>query len=91
MVFDIFSPQVVISSVSVLEMRHILKLRPAIYWLNYSKTVKFYSTATPKPVTEPSSSTTATSSSNIKQNEYFDVVVCGGGMVGTAMALALGN
>ena len=68
------------------EMKHMLKLRPAVYWLSCSKSVKLYSTASSsKPEPSPSSS------SGVKQNEYFDVVVCGGGMVGTAMALALGK
>lgn len=63
-------------------MTHILvrKLRP----LQLHLFVKYSST---------SSQTKAhsTSSQSLPKNEYFDVVISGGGMVGTSMALALGK
>jgi hypothetical protein len=36
-------------------------------------------------------SSTSTTTVNIKQGEdFYDIVICGGGMVGTAMACAIG-
>jgi hypothetical protein len=62
-----------------------------------SNRIRFYSSSSPQSSTTSSTAdnkTTANenataSSSSIRANDYFDVVVCGGGMVGTAMAYAL--
>ena len=57
------------------------------YWLNVHRkattsSLRLYSTA--KVNEDPKMS-------SHKSNDYFDIVVCGGGMVGTAMAYALGK
>lgn len=77
--------------ISIVQFKTFVHKYPVVSKLNLRRCAKhLYSTNSAQFTETTNFQSTDKSNPSLNKNEYYDIVVCGGGMVGTAMALALG-